>query len=1808
MLGSAGSNRNAIKRERLLNWLRFKQRSQDTTCQARNNHRSIRRRRGSFAVELLESRILMAIDVGISISDAEERLQQLAGLNPTHTYYVDGQSKGLVAHPSRFAIDLRFDGSTRSELESLGLTFVRKLNSEFSIYDFDDSGASTLNYNSWRDSSLIDKVAPVFVAKESSSEAVVLDELIVELADGIEAELFFAENEHFRAYRPLPGTSDQYVATIADGLGEAALEVASSFFGDTRIAWIEPNFYQDWQKLFIPNDPRFGNQWHLHNTGQGGGTIDADSDLPEAWDVIQGGSADYTIAIIDDGVVTNHPDLTVWVNPGEVAGDGIDNDGNGWVDDVHGWNFVSNNNQSGTTSSSDVHGTAVAGVAAAKGNNGIGVAGASYGSKVLSARIFEGSSVASDANIASALYYSAGRKANGNGTWKAADVLNNSWGGGASSTVINTALAWGTTSGRQGKGAPIFVASGNEFGAVSEPALQSLNIPGVFAVGAINNRGEKSNYSNFGASIDIVTPSNDTRSGYLAIDTTDRPGSAGYDPSDYTGTGSNGFGGTSSATPLASGIAALTMARADQLGVTLTPAQLRSYLRSNTDIVGSSAYSLTTGRNNNMGWGRLNAASAVSNLGNAEISVMSASAELFNSSSTINFGNAQLGTTVDVTLRIRNQGTANLVLSSLSVGSGPFTVQSSFGASTLALGAATTFTLRFQPTAEGIVNGTVTIGSNDANESLFTINLIGNGTTSGSGGGPSGALLTWDVNGQTAFGTQGLIASNVAAGVTNSLGLTRGSGVTTINTAASNAWGGNGWASSASAGVSDDKSVSFGFTVSAGNTASLSSLDLNYRRSNSGTGNGLWQYQINVGAWTDIGDLANAFSSTSSSGAAMPQLDLSGISNLQNLTAGTTVNLRVVPYGATSTGGTWYVFDMTGDDLIVSGSVQPASGANTAPTDIAISSSTIAENAGANSTIGILSSTDPNAGNTFTYSLVTGTGSTDNAAFAIVGNTLTANASFDFETKSSYSIRIRTTDQGGLFFEKAFTISVTNVNEASTVATSNGSSVYTGTGPVVVDADVFIADVDSTTLVGATISITSNFTSGQDELGFVDANGITGLYNGANGVLSLAGTATLANYQAALRSVTYNNSNGSPNTTARTVSFQVNDGGTINNLSNTSTKSVTVAVASSQPVAVTAVTATTTGFTVQFSRPIDPAQINLYDATTNSLGETDVTLVGAVYGAVRGSVVFSATNTSLTFVKTGMGILEADTYTLTLRSATTGFVDFGGNLLRDIGGANAGDYVATFTINAPLSNAVILSIPDFARGFSQTVNVPNTSTGLPIIISNANNIGGVDVTVNYDPALLTITGISTPIAGASAVINTSVPGVARIQVASPEAFAIVDGAATILNLAASVPSNAPYASKGIISFTKILVRNTNLDEVPSVADNAVHVAAFFADLNADQAYDSADSILVQRLGVRLNSGTTAFQTLDPYVIGDALGDLTFDSADTITVQRLGVNIPVPQVPNLPAGAGTNVVYGADPELSIGNVTATSASVGTHVFVPINLLVTEIGGTTLAGMDIAISFDPNQFQVNPGGVAIASSAQGGLIWYTDESGNSNPNLVDSAFTVSALNIDNVAGIICIQALSSDGTRILPYGTSGTLLQVRFTIKSTVISGRSEINLLANAGSASTRLRDNNLEALTLIPAPTNDSNDRIDGSITISELLATGMDPMVCESVNHLTDLAFGLLANSNFDSYPYLRNEPAAEKSLMVELRIMGHLETIRSKGMIVAQKKTIDFDSSSTCPRPIHKSRSVVLSQFDEPELDSIYQLLTFFFAAKNY
>ena len=179
-----------------------------------------------------------------------------------------------------------------------------------------------------------------------------------------------------------------------------------------------------------PNDPRFGEMWGLNNTGQSSGLADADIDAPEAWSITKGTDT-LIVGVIDTGIQTAHPDLAanMWVNPGETAGDNIDNDGNGYVDDVHGWDFRNDDASVYDDANIDDHGTHVAGTIGAVSNNATGITGIAWNVKIMSLKFLHNGGSTSDA--IDAIQY-----AIDNG----AHMTTNSWGGGGSSTALQDAI------------------------------------------------------------------------------------------------------------------------------------------------------------------------------------------------------------------------------------------------------------------------------------------------------------------------------------------------------------------------------------------------------------------------------------------------------------------------------------------------------------------------------------------------------------------------------------------------------------------------------------------------------------------------------------------------------------------------------------------------------------------------------------------------------------------------------------------------------------------------------------------------------------------------------------------------------------------------------------------------------------------------------------------------------------------------------------------------------------------------------------------------------------------------------------------------------------------------------------------------------------------------------------------------------------------------------------------------------------------------------------------------------------------------
>ncbi|PKN01541.1 MAG: hypothetical protein CVU77_04435 [Elusimicrobia bacterium HGW-Elusimicrobia-1] len=264
-----------------------------------------------------------------------------------------------------------------------------------------------------------------------------------------------------------------------------------------NVEYAQPNYIRYFNAT--PNDTHFGQLWGLHNTGQSvngvSGTSDADIDAPEAWDIVTGSNT-VIVAVIDTGVAINHPDLAanIWVNPGEIAGNGVDDDGNGLVDDVRGWDFFDGDND---PTGFYTHGTHVAGTIGAVGNNGSGITGVCWNIKLMPLKISGVEAFATDDKIIQSINYAAA---------KGARIINASWAGygGSNGDLLYQAIQ------SAGAAGVLFVAAaGNEANnndtKPSYPA--SYNLGCIISVAATDQNDALASFSNYGAtSVDVAAP------------------------------------------------------------------------------------------------------------------------------------------------------------------------------------------------------------------------------------------------------------------------------------------------------------------------------------------------------------------------------------------------------------------------------------------------------------------------------------------------------------------------------------------------------------------------------------------------------------------------------------------------------------------------------------------------------------------------------------------------------------------------------------------------------------------------------------------------------------------------------------------------------------------------------------------------------------------------------------------------------------------------------------------------------------------------------------------------------------------------------------------------------------------------------------------------------------------------------------------------------------------------------------------------------------------------------------------------------
>jgi len=731
------------------------------------------------------------------------------------------------------------------------------------------------------------------------------------------------------------------------GYYKITVDSFSSFISNKYKLEINNKLFLD--GAYIPNDTFFTEQWYLFNFGQSEGLDNFDIFAPEGWK-IRTSAESITVAIIDSGFDYLHPDLinNIWLNKDEIADNDIDDDGNGYIDDIRGWDFYFNDNDPHPILESNFHGTHIAGLIGAEGDNSLGIAGVAWDVKLMNLKVFsEYGGYANTNDIVESIYYAAN-----NG----ADVINLSLGFNAGSYIIDSGLYptgtfndykrifkndyflyYNALKYASDNGVVIVASAGNDnlnsSVYTSIPADFSLEIPGMISVAAVSNRGDLSNYSNYGNDITIAAPGGEFSSSLSSNILSTLP------------FGEYGFAsGTSMSAPLVTGAIALLLEESQGL----TPEEVKAIITTNShkiewlsDVIGDGNYL----KINNL----LNAV-RITNFPPVDVLI---SQNNFNE-------NIKLGT------KIATISSEDIDIDDVHIYE-------------FVQGQNDNDNSEFIIVDQNLYIQTV---PDYELKNIFKIRL-----------------KSTDISGFSIEKSFSLFVNNL-----NEL-------ITDIHL----------------------KSIIFDENISPNaSIAILSSKDPDL--------NDTHIYTLVSGD----GDSDNSLFSIDGN-----ELKINSSPDYESKSS---YNIRLK---STDSGGFSYQkeINLTLKDI------------NEDPFDIFLSLSSFDENISPNATVATLSSKDPDLNDTHIYTLVSGDGDSDNSLFSIAGEELKINSSPDYEAKSSYNIRLETSDTSGLGFQKAFTLSVNDLDEfvPTILGTSNNDNLKVTTADDSIDGG---AGIDTVTFTG----------------------------------------------------------------------------------------------------------------------------------------------------------------------------------------------------------------------------------------------------------------------------------------------------------------------------------------------------------------------------------------------------------------------------------------------------------------------------------------------------------------------------------------------------------------------------------------------------------------------------------------------------------------------------------------------------------------------------------------------------------------------
>jgi uncharacterized repeat protein (TIGR03803 family) len=478
-----------------------------------------------------------------------------------------------------------------------------------------------------------------------------------------------------------------------------------------------------------------------------------------------------------------------------------------------------------------------------------------------------------------------------------------------------------------------------------------------------------------------------------------------------------------------------------------------------------------------------------------------------------------------------------------------------------------------------------------------------------------------------------------------------------------------------------------------------------------------------------------------------------------------------------------------------------------------------------------------------------------------------------------------------------------------------------------------------------------------------------------------------------------------------------------------------------------------------------------------------------VNNPVEGSLILNAATNTITFLSTntayqvnnGSPILPDGTYQVNLTSsaAHNGFqaLNSGGDFLDGLGSgvAGSGDYTTTFTVKAAAAGDDVLWVPATADGPGQGLNAPGNNQlgdGYPIYLDDTTgNVTSVQVTVNYDPTLLNVTGVS---GTGFTMLASSPPGLAVLQYSGP---ALAAGSETPIGfLQATVPAGTaanptPYRAKDLLHLSNVLL---NGGSIPVATSDGLHLVAYVGDADGNGTYSSNDAVLITRVALQTDTGFTAYPLVDPVIVGDTDGSGFIPADAALQVNEAGVGFATTNLPSPPIPSGVvfqPIPNNVDPTLSIP--AALQVGADRTVTVPVNIDDAHPAGSTgLIEAHLALTYDPHVFTVSAADVHLGSVVAAGNGWTVQPT------------------INESTGQIAI-ALSS--TTPISSSLEGSLVTIDFHQVGTHAWESGPIVLVASVNPTGQQVVATELEdaqgTFTLTPAPVNGFDPRIDGVVT-----------------------------------------------------------------------------------------------------------------------